>query len=360
MNTSFILPLTAMLFGVAYSTWRIASIFPIAPLGRWLIAGAWLTCFVLLIMSFVFRDSTPLWFARISYPLVTSWIIYLLYAVMLFILIDLLRLVPLLRPYLEPSWTLAALVWIVIVSIFTYGSIRYRHKVRVPLDLQLSRPLAKPLKVVVLSDMHLGYTIGRGELTEWVQLINNERPDLVLIAGDMVDGDTRPVVADSLAEVLNQIEAPIYACLGNHEYIGGEADARAFLGATKVQLLRDSAVLHDEQVYIVGRDDRSNPYRKTTAELLAGLDPTRPVILLDHQPYHLEESEAAGVDLQLSGHTHRGQVFPLNLIVDRMYELSHGYKQRGRTHYYISSGIGIWGGKYRIGTQSEYAVITIH
>ncbi|MDY5858021.1 MAG: metallophosphoesterase [Porphyromonas sp.] len=359
MNTSFILPLAVMLLGVAYSTWRVASIFPIAPLGRWLIAGAWLACFILLIVSLVFRDNTPLWMARLSYPLVTSWIIYLLYVVMLFAVLDLLRLVPPLRHYLEPSWTLASLVWIVLVSLFTYASIKYRHKERVPLDLRLSRPLDKPLKIVALSDMHLGYTIGRGELMEWVQLINKERPDLVLIAGDMVDGDTRPVVADNMAEVLNQIEAPIYACLGNHEYIGGEADARAFLRATKVQLLRDSVALYDNRVYIVGRDDRSNPYRKTTAELVAGLDPARPVILLDHQPYHLEESESAGVDLQLSGHTHRGQVWPLNLVVDRMYELSHGYKQRGKTHYYVSSGIGIWGGKYRIGTQSEYAVITI-
>ena len=81
--------------------------------------------------------------------------------------------------------------------------------------------------------------------------------------------------------------------------------------------------------------------------------------MLDHQPHHLDEAEQAGIDLQLSGHTHRGQVFPINLIVDQLYERSHGYHRRGATQYYVSSGIGIWGGKYRIGTQSEYAVITL-
>ena len=80
---------------------------------------------------------------------------------------------------------------------------------------------------------------------------------------------------------------------------------------------------------------------------------------MDHQPYHLERAEAAGVDFQLSGHTHRGQVFPINLVTDMVYEKSWGYLQKGNTHIYVSSGIGLWGGKFRIGTQSEYLVLEI-
>ena len=82
-------------------------------------------------------------------------------------------------------------------------------------------------------------------------------------------------------------------------------------------------------------------------------------IVLDHQPYHLEEAEAAGIDFQLSGHTHRGQVWPISWITDAIYECSWGEHQRGSTRYYISSGLGIWGGKFRIGTQSEYIVATL-
>jgi predicted MPP superfamily phosphohydrolase len=82
-------------------------------------------------------------------------------------------------------------------------------------------------------------------------------------------------------------------------------------------------------------------------------------IILDHQPYNLERSEQAGADFQLSGHTHRGQVWPISWITDAIYECSWGSHQRGNTRFYVSSGIGIWGGKYRIGTQSEYVVATI-
>ena len=192
-----------------------------------------------------------------------------------------------------------------------------------------------------------------------MQLINAERPDLILIAGDLVDGDVRPVLEDRLAELVNQLEAPIYACLGNHEYLGGEAREKGFIRQTKIQLLQDSVATFEDKLYIIGRDDATNRRRRSLRELTAGLDRTRPILLLDHQPHHLEEAEQAGIDLQLSGHTHRGQVFPINLIVDQLYERSHGYHRRGATQYYVSSGIGIWGGKYRIGTQSEYAVISL-
>ena len=109
----------------------------------------------------------------------------------------------------------------------------------------------------------------------------------------------------------------------------------------------------------MGRDDRSNRKRKSVGQLMQGIDSTRYIILLDHQPYHLEEADQSGVDLQLSGHTHRGQVWPLNWVTRAMYESDYGAYKRGKTDYYVSSGIGIWGGKFRIGTDSEYAVITL-
>ena len=82
-------------------------------------------------------------------------------------------------------------------------------------------------------------------------------------------------------------------------------------------------------------------------------------LLLDHQPYHLEEAEQNGIDFQFSGHTHHGQVWPVSWITDALYEKAYGSLQKGNTRYYISSGMGIWGGKFRIGTQSEYVVLTI-
>jgi predicted MPP superfamily phosphohydrolase len=94
-------------------------------------------------------------------------------------------------------------------------------------------------------------------------------------------------------------------------------------------------------------------------QLTDPLDKTKPIIVLDHQPYNLEDAEAAGIDLQLSGHTHRGQIWPISCITDAMYEKSHGYLKKGNSHIYVSSGLGLWGGKFRIGTQSEYVVIDL-
>lgn len=345
--------------GVGYSTWRLVTIAPMPPAMRWIVGALWLLSFVLMLLNLFFREQLPLSITRYSYILGTAWVFYLLYFVMIFVVVDLLRFIPALRPWLVPSWPLATVVLGLMVVIFTLGSRTYHHKVRVPLSIQLEKPLPRPLKIVGLSDMHLGFTIGKAELEGWVAKVNAEKPDLVLIAGDLVDGDVRPVLAQGMAEALNKIEAPIYACLGNHEYIGGEANQRLFLSQTKVQLLRDSVASFEDALYIIGRDDETNTRRKSLQELTAGLDPTKPILLLDHQPHLLEQAERAGVDFQLSGHTHRGQVFPINLIVDRMYEQSHGYLRRGKTQYYVSSGIGIWGGKYRIGTQSEYVVIEL-
>jgi hypothetical protein len=167
-----------------------------------------------------------------------------------------------------------------------------------------------------------------------------------------------------MAEAFREIEAPVYACLGNHEYYTGEPLARQFYHDAGIHLLRDSCALAGN-LLIIGRDDRTNQHRKNLGKLMAEAraqgvrTDTAFTILLDHQPHALEQAEHAGIDLQLSGHTHRGQVWPISWITDRIYECSWGPWQRGKTRYYVSSGIGIWGGKFRIGTQSEYAVITI-
>ena len=115
----------------------------------------------------------------------------------------------------------------------------------------------------------------------------------------------------------------------------------------------------DSALVIIGRDDRTNLRRKSVEDLVANVDKSKFTILLDHQPYNLEQAEQSHIDFQLSGHTHRGQVWPISWIADAIYECSWGTHQRGNTHYYISSGLGIWGGKFRIGTQSEYVVATL-
>ena len=142
--------------------------------------------------------------------------------------------------------------------------------------------------------------------------------------------------------------------MGNHEYYSNEPQAERFFRDAGIILLKDS-VAHYKGIDIVGRDDRTETRRAAVKNLVKGLQGF--TILLDHQPYHLEEAEQAGIDFQFSGHTHRGQVWPASWVTDMVYEKSWGHHQRGRTRYYVSSGLGIWGPKIRVGTRSEYLVL---
>ena len=221
-----------------------------------------------------------------------------------------------------------------------------------------SEKVSKPVKLVMMSDLHLGYHNRRDELHRWVDMINSEKPDLVLIAGDIIDGSMRPLKEQKMYEEFRRIKAPIYACIGNHEYYSGESGAQQFYQDAGIHLLQDSvAVIGD--FCIIGRDDRTNIHRDSLEVIMKKANLTKYCILLDHQPYHLEQAEHHHVDFQFSGHTHHGQVWPISWITESIYECAFGPYKKGHTDYYISSGLGIWGGKFRIGTRSEYVVVTI-
>ena len=204
--------------------------------------------------------------------------------------------------------------------------------------------------------MHLGYHNRKPELARWVDLINAEKPDLVLFGGDVIDLSLRPVMEGNYAEEFHRVEAPMMAVLGNHEFYSDVIRAEQFFQDAGIQLLRD-AVAHFKGVNIIGRNDRTSSERACLSDLTKGLEGF--TLVLDHQPYHLEEAEQEGVDFQFSGHTHRGQVWPLSWITDAMYEKAWGYLRRGNTQYYVSSGLGIWGAKTRVGTRSEYLVLHV-
>ena len=125
-------------------------------------------------------------------------------------------------------------------------------------------------------------------------------------------------------------------------------------------LFRSSVVTLECGLQIAGRDDRVNPFRKSPGELLGSADKSKPVLLLDHQPYGLAENDALGIDVQFSGHTHDGQLWPGNLLVGRMYEQASGWKRWEHAFVYVSSGLSLWGPPFRIGTSSDMAVLVLH
>ena len=352
-----LLPLVA----VVYVSWHLWTLLPLNSLWKTVVVAVAVGCFLLLFADMsgsLDRLSLPL--ARVLYTIGTSSVVIMLYLVILFLVLDLGRLTHVVPSrLLTNSWTTTVAVVVLMTAVFVYGNLHYRHKVRQPLSFTSTKALKKDYRFVMASDLHLGYHNPRTELARWVDLMNAEHADAILIAGDIVDISVRPLLEEDMAKEFRRLNAPVYACLGNHEYYSGEPDAQRFYYDAGIRLLQDETALIDNTSVVAGRDDRTNRRRKSMAELLGNTSRDNYIIVLDHQPYHLEESEQNGVDLQLSGHTHHGQVWPISWITEALYECAFGQHQRGNTHYYVSSGLGIWGGKFRIGTRSEYAVITL-
>lgn len=236
------------------------------------------------------------------------------------------------------------------------------------LDLKIAKavPELDSLNIVLASDIHLGVIVGETHLKKIVDKINGLQPDVILLAGDIIDEDVAPVIRNNVGEQLKKLSAKygVYGITGNHEYIGGVEPASKYLIEHGIGLLRDSTVFVDKKFFIVGREDRAisqftNSKRKQISRLFDAVDKSYPVILMDHQPFALHEAKDMGVDLQVSGHTHYGQMWPLNFITDWVYELAWGYKQKGNTHYYVSCGAGGWGPPIRTGSRPEIVQIML-
>ncbi|HNR43091.1 MAG TPA: metallophosphoesterase [Bacteroidales bacterium] len=224
----------------------------------------------------------------------------------------------------------------------------------------------REVRIAAISDIHLGSIIRKRSTRKLSEMLEAVRPDLVLLLGDIVDGEMGPVLRDDL---LGYFKCPdcrygLYAITGNHEYIGGAHRTIPYIENKGIRILKDEVVTLPGGIQLVGRLDRdskriSGVDRMALKELMNNVDTTKPVILLDHQPFNLAEAAGNGVDLQLSGHTHNGQMWPLNLLTRRIYELSYGYLKKNDTHYIVSSGFGIWGPRVRIGSRSEILLVRI-
>ncbi|MDD3787602.1 MAG: metallophosphoesterase [Petrimonas sp.] len=361
----FIFLLLILLVGVGYVTIRGVQAFSVYPALRntyWITLAA---MFAMLLMNFFSPFALPAGVAKAVSFLGYSFLILVLYLFIAFLLTDIVRLVNLFAHFITdmPRFRfLAATVSIgLIVLLMAFGNYRFNHPETIRLDIGAKNSSQqKRIKIVAVSDVHLGVSIDKKRLQKFVDRINSEKPDLVLIAGDLIDRSIKPVVESAMEEELTQIDAPmgVYAIFGNHEYYGeGGKAVFDFYKKSHITLLRDSAILVNNDFYIIGRDDATNRHRKSLNSIVSGLDSDKPRILLDHQPLHLQDAQRNQIDLQLSGHTHNGQIFPGNLLVKRIFELPYGYLQKGDTHYYTSSGLGIWGPHYRIGSRSEMVVI---
>jgi predicted MPP superfamily phosphohydrolase len=176
----------------------------------------------------------------------------------------------------------------------------------------------KELRIAAVSDIHLGSIIRKESIKKLSEMLKSIKPDLVLLLGDIVDGAMGPVLRDDLLEYFScpGCRYGLYAITGNHEYIGGAQRTIPYIESKGIRILKDETITIPGDIQIIGRLDRdskrfSGTERTPIKELMNGIDTAKPVILLDHQPFNLKEAKDNGVDLQLSGHTHNGQMWPL-------------------------------------------------
>lgn len=337
---------------VGWHLWRIT------PQGwKWVSVGVFVLWMASLFVGYAINDKIPMGAASVLYEVGNTWLIAFLYLLLIFFVADVAALCHILpKTFLKDSIAGLGAVVGLVALILALGGIHYHHKYREEQTVTTAKPLEKPLTIVLASDLHIGYHNRKPELARWVNLINAEKPDLVLFGGDVIDLSLRPVIEGNYAEEFHRVDAPMMTVLGNHEFYSNLNRAEQFFKDAGILLLKDS-VAHFKGVDIIGRNDRTSRERADLADLAKGLEGF--TIVLDHQPYRLEETEQSGIDYQFSGHTHRGQVWPLSWITDAMYEKAWGHHRRGNTQYYVSSGLGIWGAKIRVGTRSEYLVLHI-
>ncbi len=223
------------------------------------------------------------------------------------------------------------------------------------------------VNIALVSDVHLGSLTPKNHITRIVKRINSLNPDIILLAGDILDEDVGPVIYRDLGKAIENLYAPlgVYGVTGNHEYIGGIDKAAKYLTSHGIELIRDSAIKINNSFYLAGREDItinrfSGQNRKSLEEILKGTDNGLPVILMDHQPFNLGKAAAAGVDLFVAGHTHHGQLWPFNLITRMVYELSRGFGVVDGMKVYVSNGIGTWGPPMRLGSRPEIVFIRVN
>lgn len=227
----------------------------------------------------------------------------------------------------------------------------------------------KGLRVVQVSDSHVGATFDGEGFAEYMEEVQGTSPDVVVITGDYVDDDTTRADLIASCRALGNLKTTygVYYVFGNHDkgYFDqrdfSEADLRRELDKNQVKILEDENVLVDDRFYIIGRQDASSPERASMASLVAGLDTSKYMIVLDHQPNTFEEQANSGVDLVMAGHTHGGQVFPIGItgVLSGQYDRAYGIEKRKDTTFVVSSGISDWAIPFKTATFSEYVVIDI-
>lgn len=335
-------------FGWSVLTWLDAFI----PVNRWLFSVVWvLIGYAMLIARIDHR-------LRLLNIIGSYWMIIMQYGMILFPVATII--VWNFPNQLKFIGCLVLLLFVLIIAIGTYNA--FTPVVR-ELSIKIPKKDSKlsELKVVVASDFHLGLLSNKAHLNRFVKKSNEQQPDLVLLVGDLVDDDPIWFVKNGMSEVMKQLTSTYgnYGVLGNHEYYGKKIPLLVEeMEASNVKMLLDETISIEDSFYLTGREDLTNRNRKQLSEL-APDERNLPWFVMDHTPSNLVIPEEQKVDFHVSGHTHRGQMWPNHLFTRKLFELDYGYKRKGSLHAIVSSGFGFWGPPIRLGSQSELWSVNI-
>jgi len=327
------------------------------------------------LVGLLFHRQLPDIAVHIIWQIGTTWMLFLIYVTLILGLIDLLLYIhkksAFLPQYVESNRRKARMHAFILSSLFSLsmlisGNYKFNHPVVEYQDITISKRAGDldSIRIAMVGDMHLGYLIDKKYAQQYVNLIMEQKPDLILIVGDVLDAEIKPIINQRIDEELKQLQAPlgVYGCTGNHEYRFEAEEKIAWLNdEAGITMLRDTAILINNSFYIIGREDLKAHSQKPLNQIIESqnLNTSYPMFVLKHQPFNLEEEADSNVDIALYGHTHRGQVFPGNFYTDLLFEVSHGYKKKNNTNVYVTSGLGLAGPQYRIGTQSEIVILNV-
>ena len=234
---------------------------------------------------------------------------------------------------------------------------------RIEVPLRHLPPDLDGLTIVHLSDVHYGMSHENGRLGDLVRRVNELRPDLIVFTGDLMDAEVSHM--EEMAVPLSRLEARqgVLAIIGNHEVFAGVKRAESIMKRGGIQVLRNEVKILPDGVQVLGIDDpavaRQGLPLPDFDGLLKRLDPGKPSILLYHQPVHFEEAAAAGVGLQLSGHIHGPQLWPMVPLVRLFYSHMQGLSRNGESYLFVSRGVGTGGPPMRLGSPPEIVQITL-
>lgn len=294
------------------------------------------------------------------------WLGLFQYSILLLPISNLVALVLIFAGIPKPSainWVGSA-VFIAFAFLFSYGTFNAYSPVVRTFSVSIPKQVGEltHLRIAMASDMHFGRLSGIGHVRRLVSKINALKPDIILLPGDIIDDDPLPFTQKKMGNVMKELSAPfgVYGVLGNHEYYGGGIPT--FLKEMErigITILLDQVIKISDSFYIAGRKDKTDRNRLAIKDLLADINHSLPILMMDHQPAEITQAQENRVDLLLSGHTHRGQMAPNHLITRRMFENDWGYLQKSQLHTIVSSGFGFWGPPLRIGSRSEIIQINL-